>query len=368
MHGNNFDSNRGCQALRFCTSRILARYLPECPELHANIFCNENPMYRDESGNELNQLYEVKKERNLPFYLWGTNIVGCKLWGLPAPMKVISKMKRLRKEDATGILLALGGDNWSMDYGSLALHLFTAPFASAARIGFPTCVWGASIGPFSQNPVLEHKMAHLLRKMDLITVREPLTVEYLRSLGVTKNVRRVCDPAFLLPAVEPENLPDEIRTALDGGAVGINLAPLFKRYAKNSKEEFLNRVRETFLHFLDAVDAPVVMIPHVMMEPEVFPDNDDFLFMQSLRDSLPDELRARTFLYDSRNDDCRKINWVISRCRAFAGCWTHSTIAALSTGVPTFCTEWWRGRKSSFSAGCDRKEPRSAPLDRGSAG
>lgn len=338
LHGNNFDSNRGCQALRLTTEAILARFLPELTPVHANIFYNDNPMFADSERVPCpKQLYEIKRERNLAFYLWGTNIVGCRLWGFPTPMKIIRETGRLRKENRPGALLALGGDNWSFDYGRLALHLFTEPFRAAVKQGFPTVVWGASIGPFSSSSRWERKMASLLRRIDLITSRESLTREYLRSLGVEENVRDVCDPAFLLPTNEPKNLPDELRRVLERGAVGINLAPLLGRYVRQSEGTWEKTLREVFENFAARVDAPIVLIPHVMMEPEVFPNNDDFLFMRKMREKLPETLKSRTFLYDSRQDDSTEIKWVISRLRAFAGCRTHATIAALSSGVPTFC-------------------------------
>ncbi len=45
LHGNNFDSNRGCQALRLTTQMILDRYLPDYPRLYANIFRNDDPQF-----------------------------------------------------------------------------------------------------------------------------------------------------------------------------------------------------------------------------------------------------------------------------------------------------------------------------------
>ena len=114
--------------------------------------------------------------------------------GLPTPMKVISRMKKLQKSGSTGILLALGGDNWSLDYGTLALHLFTSPFHVAAKVGFLTCVWGGSISQFSKSPVRE-----------------------------------------------PRILPDEIRKMLDSSAVGINFARFSRRVCPFSKCFFVSK-------------------------------------------------------------------------------------------------------------------------------
>lgn len=90
------------------------------------------------------------------------------------------------------------------------------------------------------------------------------------------------------------------------------------------------------VHWLQRLDYPLVLIPHVKMEPEIFPNNHDFFFLRKLQSQLPHALRERTFLYDVHRDDCTQIKWVIAHLKAFMGARTHATIAALSLGVPTF--------------------------------
>lgn len=133
-------------------------------------------------------------------------------------------MKANRALDNAAALLALGGDNLSFDYGFLAALLFFSPFHAAVRKGVPTVIWGASIGPFSKRPKWENRFTDLLRRVDLITVREQITQDYLEGLGVRDNIRRAADPAFLLPAC-PADVPDNIEQALQAGAPGINWCP-----------------------------------------------------------------------------------------------------------------------------------------------
>jgi len=331
LHGNNHDSNRGCQALRWCTQMILDRYLPGHPRLHANIFCNEHPHFQDREVDTCSpgQLWEVSRRHWLGYYLWGAGVIRARvLGGLPA-------MRVHRALDRAGALLAVGGDNLSYDYGFLATLLFFSPLHAAVRRRVPTVVWAASIGPFSSRPRWERRFAALLRQVDLITVREPLTQAYLAQMQVRDNVRRVADPAFLLPAC-PTCLPAEIEHMLQAGAIGINLSPLMTRYNRLSLRDWTSRAVDMVAEVRRQTKAPVLLIPHVMMPPEVFPGNDDHAFLQSVQQRLPAEVRDEVRLYDARPDDCRQIKWVISRLRAFAGARTHATIAALSSGVPTF--------------------------------
>ena len=69
--------------------------------------------------------------------------------------------------------------------------------AFARSYGPLTAIWGASIGPFSDKK-MEQQFAQELQKVDLITVRETKSLDYLAELGVKKTVHLVADPAFLL--------------------------------------------------------------------------------------------------------------------------------------------------------------------------
>jgi colanic acid/amylovoran biosynthesis protein len=331
LHGNNFDSNRGCQALRLTTQMILDRYLPEYPRLYANIFCNDDPQFTTNEPDEKSagQIWETRRQGTPMFYLWGAKVVCYRFWGLfPA-------MKAHRPLNHATALLALGGDNLSYDYGFLATLLFFSPLKAAIRKGVPSVVWGASIGPFSKRPRWEKRFADILRRVDLITVREPITQDYLDSLGVRDNIRRAADPAFLLPTC-PAPLPGEIEQALQAGAIGINLAPLMKRYNNMSSIAWMQQSLDMLAEIRRTTDRPIVLIPHVMMPPHVFPDNDDYLFMGALLDALPPEKKDGIFLYDARGHSSKQIKWVISRLKVFIGSRLHSIVAALSSCVPAF--------------------------------
>ncbi len=330
LHGNNFDSNRGCQALRLTTQAILDRYLPDYPRVHANIFCNEDCQFhhREPDHGSVGQIWETHHRGGSAYYVWGTSVLCSRLLGH------FPRMRVHRSLDDLAVLLLLGGDNLSYDYGFLATLLFFSPLSAALDGRIPTVIWGASIGPFSSRPRWERRFADLLRRVDLITVREPLTQQYLAELGIEDNVRRVVDPAFLLPPC-PVELPPDLDAALQRGALGINVAPLMTRYNNQSSRQWFNNALQFLVEVREKVTRPIILIPHVMMSPRTFPDNDDHAFMQSLVRRLPKGARDEVVLFDARSASSKQIKWVISRLRAFVGSRLHATIAALSSCVPT---------------------------------
>lgn len=332
LHGNNFDSNRGCQALRITTQMLLDRYLPDYPRWHANIFQNDDRQFHsvvpDPKSTRL--IWETRRQGTLGFYAWGAKLVTAAFWRQFPPMRINGQL------DQAAALLAVGGDNLSFDYGFLASQLFFSPIASAVRQKIPAVIWGASIGPFTSRPYWEKRFADVLRRVDLITIREPLTEAYLRELGIRDNLARVADSAFLLPA-HPTQLPVELESALNAGAVGVNLAPLMTRYNRLSSGQWFQLALDMVREIHRFVRDPLILIPHVMMPRHIFPDNDDFCFLRDLQAALPPATRQHVFLYDARNDTCQQIKGVIARLKAFIGARTHATIASLSSNVPTFC-------------------------------
>ena len=337
LHGNNFDQNRGCQALRLTTQMILDRYFPDVPRLHANIFRNDDAQFHSVAPDPKSAgLHWEIRDRFHPWvYPWGVKLVRAAMFGWFPPLKIHHELPKSR------CVLALGGDNLSFDYGLFAALLFFSPFAKAVKLNIPSVIWGASIGPFRQKPAWgcvdwEKRFAHVLRQVNLITVREPFTKAYLAELGIERNVRTVSDPAFILPTEHAE-LPKPLENALNSGAVGLNIAPLIARYIGQSPQQWLAAAVEMVTNVIRRVDMPVVLIPHVMMSPNIFPLNDDFLFMQDLRNALEPAVRERVVLYDAREHTCKQIKGVISRLRLLASSRLHAVIAALSTNVPTFC-------------------------------
>lgn len=226
-------------------------------------------------------------------------------------------------------VLAIGGDNFSLDYGpnSARTHLEAAHCVLDA--GRPIAIWGGSVGPFSADREFEKWAAEMLRPITLICARESETVAYLEGIGIKENVRLVSDPAFTLETTAVE-LADNEKMILKGGYLGLNLSPLMRRYWKGA-ESWQAAAAKCVKQLLEAVDAPVALIPHVTD----LPDNDDYVFLRGISDQLP-EYRDRLLLVGS-GYNCCQLKWIISHLRGFIGARTHATIAAMSSYVPTVC-------------------------------
>ncbi|MFH1993182.1 MAG: polysaccharide pyruvyl transferase family protein [Pseudomonadota bacterium] len=226
----------------------------------------------------------------------------------------------LRDVDA---VLSIGGDNYC--------YSATSPYGYIDNLvrdmQLPLVLWGASVDTNGATP---DKIENL-KAFDLITARESMTFNNLVKSGISSNVKIVADPAFLMSA-DPV---DTISFWPEGdGVFGLNISPLLNRYRLNKEtSDLLNATQETVRYIIDQLGFGVLLIPHVT-RPMGKGDkwNDDYDAMYPLIDRVkrPGRLKIVPGEYNAM-----QIKHIISKCRFFVGGRTHSTIAALSSGIPT---------------------------------
>jgi polysaccharide pyruvyl transferase WcaK-like protein len=219
--------------------------------------------------------------------------------------------------------LAIGGDNFTLDYG-LPLQYFQA-VEVALNSGKPVVLWGASIGPFDRSPDFAEYAARTLCKVHLICARESETLAYLRRIGVHRNIRLVADPAFVLDPA-PAQLATKEEAALSRGCIGLNLSPLLARYWR--KGSWAVQARSCLAAIAREFDVPILLIPHVFE-----PGNNDHAFMQEILRDLDCPADQIILLRPGLN--ASQLKWVISKVSVFIGARMHAVIAALASHVPT---------------------------------
>lgn len=229
-------------------------------------------------------------------------------------------------------VLMTGGDIVSLDYGLLSLHYWTGVIDAARRLGKPTHLLAASVGPFTRDPFTERQMVTHLRGYSSITVRETASFAYLQSLGI-QEVGLVADPAFVM-APEPWGDPDLFKPAR--GRLGLNVSPIVRGFRDSdlSREEFDREIKVFIRSVIDdrAVPYDVILIPHV--DPLSGIDtNSDRAYMGRILTELGDTSGRVRLLPDGLN--AAQLKAVLGTCRFFIGARTHATIGAISQMVPT---------------------------------
>lgn len=232
---------------------------------------------------------------------------------------------QLRSALRSDAALMLGGDNYTLDYEVPTVYVELN--RALLSTGIPVVLWGASVGPFTTHPEFEDLMREHLRQITLIMARESETVAYLRSIGVEDNVRAVADPAFVMTPSEP-SLPDDLAEFVERRPLGLNLSALAGNYGSARGTRWTDTARSCVQALLDSGLGPVLLVPHVTIDAA---DGNDHAFLVSATEGIQDDrLRILPPVLNAQ-----EYKWAISKTRAFAGTRMHSTVAALSTCVPT---------------------------------
>jgi colanic acid/amylovoran biosynthesis protein len=127
--------------------------------------------------------------------------------------------------------------------------------------------------------------------------------------------------------VKPEGIEDVL--PIDEEAIGLNLSPLMAKYVTGGDlEAWTSKAASIIEGVAKTTEMPVYLIPHVTN-----PTSNDHEFMQRALSLITDRNGNITLISPEYN--AAETKWIISQMAFFAGARTHSTIAALSSGVPT---------------------------------
>ena len=332
LTGQNNFGNRGCEALVRSTVALLRQHLGDDVEVRvpSHDIPRDSAQWPEAAANGVTFVPAPTVPRlythwnRLCRYVPGWNHL---------PWPGLGNQPVLADElAACDAVLSIGGDNYSLDYDLGSFFLYVSVAEAALRLGKPVILWGASVGPFSALPPVEKRMTDHLSRLSLITVRETDSFEYLRKIGVSKNVIQLTDSAFLLQ-------PQFIDTAgfwpknVGNGVIGLNLSPVIQRLlaSKGLTGVVRKEVARFIRHAITEWDFSFILVPHVSPLNGVGTNNDSH-YMMEVMEELKDVADRVTIAPSGLN--ATQTKYIISQCRFFAGARTHATVAAMSTGVP----------------------------------
>jgi colanic acid/amylovoran biosynthesis protein len=336
MVGNGPYANRGCEAIVRGTTRLLSR---ESFSRFLQVVCADNSVV------ESQQIAETDPSiSHIPIDVTGparfsAGWIEQKLagrFGLSDRVTYAEMAPHLDREKFS-VVLQVGGDNFTLDYGRPDWFMGLNDFLY--KRGLPVVILGASIGPFDEDPDYEVEFSRRIQQCDAIFVRESESLQYLENLGVPAKL--MADPAILMAPVVV-NSP-ELEAFLEREPIGVNISPLVLAYRTAEKvspwsltemaiERFAHECAGWISNIKAQTGADILLVPHVS---SVGIYNDDFGFLERIRrisaEKYSDDMLPR--IPDSLS--AAQLKYVISRCSSFIGARTHSTIAALSSFVPT---------------------------------
>ena len=234
------------------------------------------------------------------------------------------KMKKIISDflEKIDLVVVLGGDDFTEDYGWKEPILRAIEFNQVAREGLPVVLLGHTMGPYHSFRV--PVMKNLLKGVSRIYPRDQRTYDYLNQLGL-KNISLADDLALLPLARQQEE---------EGTKDYITFCPseLIYRYTMDgSRENWINfnlfmidRILERF------PDKNLILLAHVL-KPE---DADDRLIVSQLYNLTNDKYSGRII---AKKDEM--LPWearqLIARSSLVVSARMHPVISAIQCMVPS---------------------------------
>lgn len=256
-------------------------------------------------------------------------------------IKLLLENRELQTFLQADIMVDLSGDMLTDDYGPHVAYSHYLPIMIGLALKRPVYLCAQTIGPFKYTRRLA---LFLLSRVDYVSVRDRMSLQYLESLGLTApRLSLTADMAFLLQPAEPGVVDDvfaqEGFPSTDIPVLGVAVSFLIARHFRKKRKRAGDRTFfETLAGELDAlVDEfgfQVVFIGQVT-GPTV--RHDDREAARLVRRHMKNRQQACVFGGDYGPAE---LKGVISRFTLFVGARMHANLAALSTGVPAIALSY----------------------------
>lgn len=256
--------------------------------------------------------------------------------------------KELTAYKNTDLMVDLGGDTFSDDYGSLSTCLHCYSLFLGMLFKKPYFICSQSIGPFRNN-LTRFLAKFILNRANVISVREPISLKYLiDNLKVEPaRIRLIPDLAFLLECSNPqltEVFLQKKGISLSRPIICVNPSNLIWRYmfpGLSLEEKYETYVR-LFTRLIDTLplEAAVLLIPNVTGRPfqsGKYKNVDDKTVIHAIMHRLKN--KSRVYLIEESLDP-QKIKSILGSVDLFVGCRMHAVISSLSIGTPTIALSY----------------------------
>jgi len=208
------------------------------------------------------------------------------------------------------------------------LALLLHPLVLAHQLDKPVVLYTQSVGPFG-NRVQTVAASKVLRSVDLILVREDVTVSTLEALGVSTNVVRSVDGGFAFTSDARIDLRDLVGAPDNAWVVGVTVRRWLPAAGQARYEDAFAQLCDWVI---DRYGATVVFIPQVTSDHH----GDD--------DRIPARRVAALMRHDpvvlEDKYDHGRIKALYRELDMMVGTRFHSVIFALTARVPALAIEY----------------------------
>ena len=248
-------------------------------------------------------------------------------------LKTVSIMKdEIWKEYLRSDVVIIGHDN---TLGFERIMLFV-PFLKMLKK--TVVIYAGSINEF-KGKFQETLAKFALNRVDLITLRESFSYNYLKKIGVQSPMFVTADPAFLMKAIPSKKVKIMLTKpgigVHKGPIVGISPSRISSQYIESTFSSFEDKYRmhvrimaDLIDYLIEELDATVMLIPHVFGPRDL---ND----VSMVVDVYGATKNKSKILIIKDKISSSEIKGIIGMCDIFIGERLHSIIASTSMYTPS---------------------------------
>jgi len=353
--GGNLCTNKGGAAIAVSAHDAIKKLIPDAEfTLSSFLYSSDSQM-----GEKYNILVVSELDKyKFPFgiiILWSSRLFRVAVWraihkhfGLN--IRKLTDEKLLKEYTNSDVAVEISGDGLSGDYGIISALISFSRIMTCVLLEKPVVIYAQSIGPYNLKwPVLNRESKilseicrffarYVLNRASLITVREEITLDILKKLGIDKPpIYLTADSAFLLAPASDEIMqklllkydinPDE---KIVGLSVSRNINML--QYDSKSKKSYIY-YKEVLIQIIDYIrdkfGAKIILIPHATGPGDTA---DDRITVREILLDIKDKNGVIGVTEDLTPEELKGI---IGRCELLVGSRMHANIAALSMAIPT---------------------------------
>jgi polysaccharide pyruvyl transferase WcaK-like protein len=189
----------------------------------------------------------------------------------------------------------------------------------------PVIVCSATIGPY-QNKFSRRVAKHVLNKVNIITLREDYSLDYLQSIGVDKpHIYLTADLAFLLEPPNTEEIPMILEniniTSEDRPLVGI--APTAMMHSSLKQPQYIQLIAELTDFLIEDLNATIIYVTNTYQDEPI---------TQKIYEEVKNKHNVRILPF---NVSASETKGIVGICDVFICSRFHALVASTSLGVPS---------------------------------
>nr|WP_320118764.1 polysaccharide pyruvyl transferase family protein [uncultured Marinifilum sp.] len=235
--------------------------------------------------------------------------------------------------------------SWGDGYITFPPHYLLRKTIMLRKRNVPLILFTSSIGPFTGR--LKKLMAVLgLKLFDVLTVRDSITFEYLKSLKF-KNVKLVHDSAFVLQPSSAKKVEVLLANAglQSGDYIGLNISVLMYNLFKGKGLDYSKLMAEYATWLVQTFKLPVILVPH-----QIYPQCHTYTREQYESRGGDDRYAIDKVLENIQNTNMiiplkeeyspMELKGIIRGSEIFIGGRMHTIIGAISTATPALIMQY----------------------------